>query len=186
VETASLAPSVVTEVTAEDVFRFSWYHIFHEPNQRCRVWISYLVVVTGGVWNLAYQLPASLVVLIGAAIAGAAPFLYRWQLRSEAHRAVRIAPENYGTGTMQLLPEGVRDHSDQAVVTFAWTVFKRIVATPEAIYFYRGQATALIVPRRCFASSQAAEAFITVAQQYHAAATRTTSTLASTRSGTGR
>src|SRR5437867_7478578 len=91
-ETISPAPSVVTEVTAEDVFRFSLYHTFHDPGQRWRVWVSYLVAVAGVVWNLAYQVPTSLAVLAGVAMACAAPFLYRSYLRCEANRAVRDSP----------------------------------------------------------------------------------------------
>ena len=170
-ETVSPAPSVVTEVTAEDYFRFAWSHNFHESSLRRRVWGSYVVAVAGMTWNLSYQIPASLAALAGVAMACAAPFLYRWHLRYEASRTVRAAPENYGMGSMQLLPEGIHERSDLGVVTLAWTAVKRIVVTPEVIYFYRGQHTALIVPRRCFASPEAADAFVATARQYHAAAT---------------
>jgi hypothetical protein len=184
-EIARPTPTVVTQVTAEDLFQFSSYHLWHEPNQRYRVWASYLVAVAGVPWILANQVPFSLALLAGAAVAVAAPFLYRWYLRCEANRAVRAAPENYGIGTVQLLPEGIHEQSELGLVTIAWSVVTRIVVAPEAVYFYRGSHNAWIVPRRCFASAVAAEAFVADAQQFHAAATGKPDQKAAIRAGTG-
>ena len=69
----------------------------------------------------------------------AAPFLLRWRVRWHACQAVRAAPESYGTGTLELLPEGVHERSELGIAMFAWIAIKRIVVTSQAIYFYHGR-----------------------------------------------
>src|SRR5438128_1954575 len=72
--TANQRPTVTTHVTAEDLFRFSWYHIFHEPEQKWRAWLSYFIAVAGVVWTLAPMISMGLAILAGVAMACGAPF----------------------------------------------------------------------------------------------------------------
>jgi hypothetical protein len=164
--------------TEEDLFRYILHNRLHNHPLRILLWGYYPIFIYGGA-SIAYGLvhgQALPVVLILTALGGIFagvlyPLAFRWIVRRTAKRFARENLDAVGERTFECSPERVSWTWTSGESTQKWTAFQRIVGTPEYVYLYFGRHRAFIVPRRAFASPEAAESFLQKAIDWHRAAT---------------
>jgi hypothetical protein len=158
------------ELEEEDV---CWFSLYHARKEQGRGFLAVYVVLLIAVFVISVQgLPviAGIPALLISAVL--LPFGFRSVLREQALKWARQTPGTLGDNARILTPEGVRAWSPvwgEALTN--WQAAVRIVDTPDYILFYRNQNMADIIPIRAFATREAADTFLQIAREWHAAAT---------------
>jgi hypothetical protein len=92
----------------------------------------------------------------------------RWADRRQFHWQAA----SRGDYVVHLQEEGIRFALGELTTIAPWTAIHRVVETNECLFFFLDSISAIIVPRRVFASSGHADAFFAYAKQRYDAARR--------------
>lgn len=170
--TSESSPRVTVSLTAEDLFRFEWYHIRH-TGLRFAIWIWYLGFIVVGFSSAMAGSDDSLPTGIAFALLAAviAPLVGRWLLRMKTAHDFRKMPAPLREATFEISPTGFRQSGSFGEGTFKWSALRKVVGTPDHILFYLTGRLASVIPRRDFASAAEADAFLEAARKWHADAT---------------
>jgi hypothetical protein len=171
---------VTFKVTERDVLRFVRFHLLHAPGSRLWTWGLYLAWILWPAYTAVtvdYELPpdhplfrtmpliAASITIPLCALTGVLFFWFMTWVNAKQWSRQTIGV--IGEGTVEISPEAVSRTWETGESLQKWSAFQQIVGTPEFILFYQGQNFAQIIPRRAFASPEAAEAFLQSAQQWH-------------------
>lgn len=164
--------SVDTDVGEEDVFRYVVHQLWHDRISRARLVFAFALAVATAVYVMAQIAPLLVALPVGALVGAVGPWLYRKYLRQTVRVQLRTIPTLWGPGRISISPEGIFDEGPGTLAVLNWGRFHRVEGTPEQILFYHGRDAAVIVPRRCFATPEAADEFLRKARAWHARAAR--------------
>jgi hypothetical protein len=156
-------------LTEQDVYQFYVYHVLHEPSMRAVLLLAVLFVFgfTAALFvkhGFAASLVAGLLAVIGFVL------LYRALLRRKARQADRMMIGCLGEHQMGISPDGLFESSPNGEGSRRWEAIERVVGMSTGLCFYLGKGFGVIIPRRAFASPEAAATFLRAAQRWHAEA----------------
>jgi hypothetical protein len=179
--TAEGSHTLEVDLTWADLRRFMSYHTLHEPLSRTVMivgyvgWIAYWTYSTctldmsqRGDGSLAKTLPAvyTLLTAIVAAVAGILWYhLFLWGMTS---RIFRQSVGGVGAGTVTISPAGVTRSWPTGETRVDWSAVRQILDTRKDVYFFLSRIHAFAIPRRCFPSAAAADAFVQAAREWRA------------------
>jgi hypothetical protein len=97
----------------------------------------------------------------------------RWRLRRRLKEWLQANREIAGEYSVTISPEGVSSYGGPDAETIPWSACSRVHGTSGYLCFYLESGGFSILPRRAFASPQAAEACLEASRAWHAAAKQT-------------
>ncbi|NJP98312.1 YcxB family protein [Nonomuraea sp. FMUSA5-5] len=109
------------------------------------------LAVAGAVFLLLGTIGLGLGLLVAAAVV---PFVMPWSLRRAARKQV---PHLCVPTTLHVTDDGYESRSEKLTTSARWSLFSRVVATPDFwLFFVNNQATGFL-PRNAFTPEQQAE-----------------------------
>jgi len=166
----------IYSLTEEDLKHLNRYQMFQTPKGQLWLlagyivsYLSWLGVAAILAWFSGVQIPSPFhpIVFILAAVWWL--FWLRVLLRAYAWQPNQ-PPGLLGTHTVELSPQGVSDASETYYENLKWTAITRVVGRPTHLFLYLGNRFALVIPRRAFSSSSAADSLLEAVKRWHAAA----------------
>jgi len=174
------------EITKADLCAFNLYHHRHSPTARRQYLRSWFIpafawlLVCIGIWYLADRergtpsrtlldlLPLFSIVPLYLLYF---PWVYRRKLRKIVDGMVSEGKNRglFSHHRVTISPEGVTDSGEHNQTATAWRAVERVAAAGEHAYIYTSALSAIIVPRRAFASPSEFEAFVQTAREYQGA-----------------
>jgi hypothetical protein len=178
---SALADPLLThsyEVVPTDLRAFQEYHLHRTPAFRRQYY--------GGLVCVAILTPLVMVLLVGlssqrwglAAVVGLSgaivgstvyPWLHRRARRKFVEQAVAGQADGglFGAMEMQLAPTGLTVANRVARSLVDWAGVRSIEESPTHLYLYVSGVSAMIIPKRSFASESEAQEFMATAQRLH-------------------
>lgn len=177
-------------LTERDVFQFMQHHAAHAPGRRRWLWALYAIWIIGPtllVLNLDYELSPNdplfhsmrwIMAAVTIPICAVGGLAFYWSMKGverlvlgyNARAWSRQTNGVVGDWAVAISPDGVSSTSASQEGALKWNGVQRIVGAPDHLLFYQGRNYAQIIPRRAFASPEAAEEALRRAQAWHAAA----------------
>jgi hypothetical protein len=172
------------QITKDDLSAFSLYHHFHSPTARrqyLRSWfipVVMLLLACIGIWYLADRergtpLRTFLDLLPLFSVVPLYLIYFPWAYRRKVRKIIAgMASEGHNRGLFSqhrvaISPEGITDASELRQSSTAWRGVERIARNGDYAFVYVSAFSAIIVPRRAFASSTGFEEFVRAASSYH-------------------
>lgn len=175
------------ELTLDDLVQYSLYHFFKEsPSSRRGYLFRWLfppcvAVATAAAvfWLLTARKP-----LFGMAAVASSPLLvfavvhllvYPSYFRRHYIAVVkRLYSEGrnrslLGPHEVVLSAHSMQSKSELVETTYKWPAVEKIVATPDYAFFYASALSAIVIPRRAFASDEEFKHFVETARKYQEA-----------------
>jgi len=161
---------VAYRISEEDLVQYSRDHGFFLGQIAVRTAIGWLLAAGLVLDTFSNVTGVLLAWLLGVAAVGLGVRYYRFSLRRMARRWCRQTPGMTGEYLVEITPEGLFWSGALGEGTAKWLAFSQVRGTPHALCFCQGQQSAMIIPRRAFASPEEADAFLQAAARWHAAA----------------
>jgi hypothetical protein len=171
--------SVRFDFTQDDFIAFNLYHHAHSPATRSiKARMIFFILAIGAV-SLAIKLlrPQSHDVLWGFALGSViGALIFPWSFRRSLRRNVgKMLSEGknknlLGPREIVLSPAELRSTGSMGAATTAWPAVERIVKGDDVLYLYTTSMSAVVVPRRAFASDAEFALFEETARKYLAEA----------------
>jgi hypothetical protein len=177
------AMEVEFDLTAEDFIAFNLYHQERLPwGRRHPQWPWWVILGVFGVvlgfttvvagTDNERGLLATVGVLGGTAVwAGYSLFMWRERIANQVRRELRRSESGLQEGwfRLKIKPEGITVTDEDGRTTLRWQRVERIAVTDDYAFFYVGEKTASILPRRAFATAEEFKNFVETARQYRKA-----------------
>jgi len=168
------------ELTLDDLV--GWSETMHRTNKTARegkraAWVLFglatamILLVSMISEPINYPL-AAIGIVFGLLTVGGWPLLYRWRIRRQIHRFYADR-QNYnvvGPRRVIITPEFVTYSSPVSQTVMRWVGLERIITDPHALYILVAVTSAVIVPRRAFASDADFARFVATAHEFHSRA----------------
>jgi YcxB-like protein len=171
------------ELTEEDYIAFNLYHHAHSAalrRRRFRAWLAlfsawivasvlswYVLAVVLEVenwWILVvpvFVLPLIFLIAYPSAYRRSVCSIVRSMIREGSNRGF-LAPR-----TVTITSDRLKESSDFKDTSLAWRAVERVAHTSDHIFIYISAMSAIIVPRRAFASSSEFDDFLAAATRFH-------------------
>jgi hypothetical protein len=166
--------TVTYTVTEQDLYEHYRHANTSDPKRKTRIWFAYVILLLGTFWAFSATLPLPQLVLLELVVAMLAVPLYYGLLRLRIRERIRDVPAVIGDEMIAIFPEGLRTVSELGEVKFKWSEITRVEAIPGQILIGTDRHNTLLIPRRAFPSTEAAEAFLEAAQSWHTTAHQST------------
>jgi hypothetical protein len=100
------------------------------------------------------------------------PFLIEWDFKRRVRKLVLEVTQGKGADhlkncTLLLSSEGIDAKNAAGESKHPWSSIEKIETLKNYAYFFKGPASAIIVPQRAFNNHAAWDAFLTTAHHYH-------------------
>lgn len=168
-ETADRPAEVTVTFTLapEDIARFARFTMWHLPGSRAQT-VGYAagipVLLGAGALVVTRDWPLAL----AAAVIGGVVFVLSFgnSIAAATLRRARQSPDALTPQTITISPRGFHQTLWSSAGTIQWSGFRDILTGADCILFMRSARSAILVPRRAFASPAEADAFYELARQY--------------------
>ena len=158
--------TVTYSLTKADIERFVRYHTMHEQGRL--MWAIYAFWVgiqpLSAIWDHQSWVGGVMQTLLAAILV--IPF-YRYLIHFQTKQLIAGNPTMLAERTRGISRDGVLEFSSRSEHRMDWSVYTRIVGTPEDIVMYRGRDMGEIIPRQAFVSPEAADRFLEAAREWH-------------------
>lgn len=176
--------TVEYEITKDDLSAFNLFHNRHSPTARrhhLRAWfvppLIWLLVCTA-IWHLADRdrgTPLRTFLDLLPLFSGVPfyllyfPWAYRRKLRKIVDGMIGEGKNRalFGHRIVTISEDAVTSAGEHSQTATDWRAVEKVVASDEHAYIYTSAMTAIIIPRRAFASVSEFEEFIRTARGYY-------------------